>query len=65
MIKTQENYCLITTMFGDGIILSKDSWFSKDCARPNKSNIWKNELGQVYNGYGRAIWWNGDKSNTF
>jgi hypothetical protein len=65
MLKTQENYCLITSIFGERIILSKDSWFSKDCTWPNKSNIWKNDLGQVYNAAKSAIWWNGDNSNKF
>ncbi len=62
VLKTQENYCLATTLFGDGLILIKDTRFSNDCQRPNQSNKWKNDLGQVYNAAKSAIWWNGDNS---
>jgi hypothetical protein len=57
VLKTQDNLCLSTTLFSEGLLR-----ISKDCQTPNKSNIWKNDLGQVYNAAKGALWWNGDKS---
>jgi hypothetical protein len=62
----------------DGFFLLKDPrgkclWASNftpyvsvhvDCT-PNEDNLWKNAFGQVYNKKGRALWWEGDKSNNF
>jgi hypothetical protein len=56
VLKTQDNLCLTTTLFGDGLMLIKCTIFSND------RNIWKNDLGQVYNAAKGALWWNGDNS---
>ena len=58
MLKTPDGYCISSNDFVISLVL-------RDCKLLYSShNSWKNANGQVFNPFGRALWWDGDKSNT-
>ena len=60
LIKTPDGGCL-TYSGAMNPQSTGHAYASSDC-KPNNNNLWKNDLGQIYNKDGRALWWSGDNS---
>ena len=61
VLKTPNDRCLTINLHWVWLYYS---YLPLDCT-PNKDNLWKYSVGRVYNKDGRALWWDGENSNTF